>query len=176
MRGRCDHRQRGVARVIVGIGLSREAAQEATTLRQFRHLLEKQELTKVFEVVNGRLSAAGLIMREETIADATMLVAPPSVKNEARLAPRRCTKRRRVTSWYLGIEADIGLDANREWCTPWWAAANVADVTQTRGGLHGEEKTVYLDTGYTAVEEREELKERELAGGHEVWQAQGCAG
>jgi hypothetical protein len=41
-------------------------------------------------------------------------------------------------------------------------AANVGDVTQTAQVLHGEEKTVYLDAGYTGVEKREELKDREI--------------
>jgi IS5 family transposase len=52
-------------RGFVGIDLSRESAPDATTLLQFRHLLEKHELTKkVFEAINGKLSAAGLMMRE----------------------------------------------------------------------------------------------------------------
>ena len=51
-------------RGFVGIDLSRESAPDATTLLQFRHLLEKHELTKkVFEAINGKLSAAGLMMR-----------------------------------------------------------------------------------------------------------------
>ncbi len=64
-------------RTFVGIDLSREAVPDATTVLQFRHLLEKHDLTKkLFEAVNGKLSAAGLMMREGTIADATIIAAP----------------------------------------------------------------------------------------------------
>lgn len=47
----------------VGINLTRETAPDATTLLQFRHLLEKHELTKtLFETINRTLSAKGLMM------------------------------------------------------------------------------------------------------------------
>jgi IS5 family transposase len=117
-------------RAFVRIDLSRESAPDATTLLQFRHLLEKHELTKkLFEAINGKLSAAGLMMREGTIADATILAAPPSVKNEAQARDPEMHQ---------------------------------TDVTQTGEVLHGEEKTVYLDAGYTGVEKREELKDRDI--------------
>jgi len=58
---------------------------DATTVLQFRHLLKPQGLTKkLLEAVNAGLSAAGRMMREGTIADATIIAAPPSVKNEAK--------------------------------------------------------------------------------------------
>ena len=47
-------------RAFVGIDLSRESAPDATTLLQFRHLLEKHELTKqLFEAINGRCLPRG---------------------------------------------------------------------------------------------------------------------
>ena len=69
----------------VRIDLSREAVPDATTLLQFRHLLEEKDLSKaVCEAINGQLTSQGLMMREGTIADATILAAPPSVKNQAK--------------------------------------------------------------------------------------------
>jgi len=38
----------------------------------------------------------------------------------------------------------------------------IADVTQTAEVLHREERTVYLDAGYTGVEKREKLKDRDI--------------
>jgi len=151
-------------RGFVGIDLSRESAPDATTLLQFRHLLEKHELTKqVFEAINGKLSAAGLMMREGTIADATMLAAPPSVKNEAQARDPEMHQTKKGNQWYFGMKAHIGVDAESGLVhTVVGTAANVADVTQTGEVLHGEEKTVYLDAGYTGVEKREELKDRDI--------------
>jgi IS5 family transposase len=95
-------------RGFVGIDLSRESAPDATTLLQFRHLLEKHELTKqVFEAINGKLSAAGLMMREGTIADATILAAPPSVKNEAQARDPEMHQTKKGNQWYFGMKAHI---------------------------------------------------------------------
>lgn len=151
-------------RGFVGIDLSRESAPDATTRLQFRHLLEKHELTKpVFAAINGKLSAAGLMMREGTIADATILAAPPSVKNEAPARDPEMHQTRKGNQWYFGMKAHIGVDPESGRAhTVVGTAANVADVTQTGDVRHGEEKTVSLDAGYTGVEKREELKERDI--------------
>ena len=69
-------------RRFVGIDLSREDAPDATTLLQFRRLLETHRLTeKLFSCINGQLAAQGLLLKEGTIADATILSAPSSTKN-----------------------------------------------------------------------------------------------
>lgn len=69
-------------RRFVGIDLGREGAPDATTLLKFRRLLEARELTRgIFEVINRQLAEKGLLMREGTIVDATLIAAPPSTKN-----------------------------------------------------------------------------------------------
>lgn len=68
-------------RTFVGIDMSRESAPDATTLLKFRHLLESKELTRqIFDAINGHLAEKGLMMRERTIVDATLIAAPPSTK------------------------------------------------------------------------------------------------
>ena len=151
-------------RGFVGIDLSRESAPDATTLLQFRHLLEEKELTKaVFAAINAQLTAQGLMMREGTIADATILAAPPSVKNEAKSRDPEMHQTKKGNQWHFGMKAHIGDDAESGRVhTVVGTAANVADITQAAEVLHGEEKTVYLDKGYTGVEKREDLKDREI--------------
>jgi len=71
-------------RHFVGIDLSRESAQDATTLLNFRHLLESHQLTEsIFNAINGHLAEKGLLLREGTIVDATLNATPPSTKNKA---------------------------------------------------------------------------------------------
>ncbi|MEF8758764.1 MAG: IS5 family transposase [Candidatus Accumulibacter sp. UW25] len=148
----------------MGIDLSRETAPDATTLLQFRHLLEKHELTKkLFETINRTLSAQGLMMREGTIADATIIAAPPSVKNQAKARDAEMHQTKKGNQWYFGMKAHIGVDADSGLVhTVVGTAANVADITQTGAVLHGEEKIVFLDAGYTGVEKRKELKDRDI--------------
>ncbi len=148
----------------VGIDLARETAPDATTLLQFRHLLEKHGLTKtLFETINRTLSAKGLMMREGTIADATILAAAPSVKNEAKARDPEMHQTKKGNQGYFGMKAHLGVDAESGLVhTVVGTAANVGDVTQTAQVLHGEEKVVYLDAGYTGVEKREELKDLDI--------------
>lgn len=150
-------------RGFVGIDLSRESAPDATTLLQFRHLLEQHDLTKqLFEAINGRLSAAGLMMREGTIADAT-IIAAPSVRNEAKARDPERQQTKKGNPWYFGMKAHIGVDAESGLVhTVVGTAANVAGVTETAQVLYGDEKIVFLDAGHTGVEKREELKARDV--------------
>lgn len=67
------------------ICLSREAAPDATTLLKFRRLLETHGLTQViFETNRDHLAREDLLLREGTIVDATLIAAPPSIKNRDR--------------------------------------------------------------------------------------------
>ncbi len=72
----------------VGIDLSRESAPDATTLLKFRRQLETHGLThKIFKAINAHLAEKGLILRERTVVDATLIAAPPSTKNKAKARP-----------------------------------------------------------------------------------------
>ncbi len=115
----------------VGIDLSRESAPDATTLLPFRHLLEKHGLTKpLFEAINGRLSAAGRMMREGAIADATIIAAAPSVKNEAKARDPEMHQTKKGKQWCFGMKVHLGVDAESGLVhSVVGRAANVADVT-----------------------------------------------
>ena len=69
-------------RAFVGIDLGRESAPDATTLLKFRHLRESKKLTRqIFDAINGHLTEKGLMMREGTIVDAT-LIADAAIDKE----------------------------------------------------------------------------------------------
>jgi IS5 family transposase len=70
-------------RGFAGIELNRAPVPDATTLLKFRHWLERHDLTRVlFEEVGAMLEERGLLMRQGTIVDATIIAAPPSTKNK----------------------------------------------------------------------------------------------
>ena len=147
-------------RAFVGIDLSREAAPDATTLLKFRRLLEKHQLTKaIFKVVNDHLEDKGLLLRQGTIVDASIIAAPPSTKNRDKARDPEMHQTRKGKQWYFGMKAHIGVDAVSGMVHSLvGTAANVGDVTQTEHLLHGEEKLVFADAGYTGVDKRPELK------------------
>ena len=146
-------------RTFAGIDLSVESVPDATTLLGFRHLLEKHALgPEILQEVNAHLSERQLLMREGTIVDATIIAAPPSTKNLKKERDPEMHQTRKGQEWYFGMKAHIGVDADSGLVhTVIGTAANVSDIACAAQALHGEEKTVYVDAGYTGVEKRPEV-------------------
>jgi len=145
-------------RHFVGIDLSRESAPDATTLLNFRHLLEQHQLTEsIFNAINGHLAEKGLLLREGTIIDATLIAAPPSTKNKDGRRDPEMHQSKKGKQWYFGMKAHIGVDAHSGLVhTLIGTAGNVSDITQAQALLHGDETDVFGDAGYQGVEKREE--------------------
>jgi transposase, IS5 family len=100
-------------RSFASIDLAREAAPDATTLMKFRHLLEKHELTrKLFDEIGIMLCERGLLMKEDTIVDATIIATPASTKNEAQSRDPEMHYTKKNRQWHLGMKAHIGIDAH----------------------------------------------------------------
>ncbi len=62
--------------------LSLDAIPDETTLLNFRHLLEKHQLTHtLFAAIHQHLCDKGLMLKQGTIVDATLIHAPSATKN-----------------------------------------------------------------------------------------------
>lgn len=69
-------------RRFAGLELGEDAIPDETTILNFRHLLEKHQLTDaVFEEVKVYLEEQGLLLAGGSIVDATIVHAPSSTKN-----------------------------------------------------------------------------------------------
>lgn len=132
---------------------------DATTLLHFRHLLEQHALTgSILEEVNAHLARKGLLMREGTLVDATIIAAPSSTKNKRGERDPEMHQTRKGNQWFFGMKAHIGADAASGLVhSVTGTAANVSDISQTHELLHGEEKVVHADAGYLGVEKRAEI-------------------
>jgi IS5 family transposase len=72
-------------RQFVGIGLGRERVPDETTILNFRHLLERHDLTQaLLDRMNAYLASRGLQVKSGTIVDATIIAAPSSTKNQTK--------------------------------------------------------------------------------------------
>lgn len=149
-------------RRFIGIDLNREAAPDATTLLKFRRLLETHQLTKtVFDTINLHLSQKGLLMREGSIVDATLIAAPSSTKNGSGERDPEMHQTKKGNQWHFGMKAHIGVDAESGLVhTVVATAAHEHDVTQAHALLHGDETDVFADAGYVGVAKREENEGR----------------
>ena len=149
------------------LDLQAEGVPDATTLLKFRHLLETHDLCKgLFAAINADLTARGLLLREGTLVDATLIAAPSSTKNQAKQRDPEMHQTKKGNQWYFGMKAHIGADRDSKLVhTVVVTAANVADVTKTADLLHGQEQQVHADAGYTGVEKRPEIVvlERKIA-------------
>lgn len=141
------------------IDLAAEGVPDATTLLNFRHLLETRDLCKgLFTAINADLAARGLRLREGTLVDATLIAAPSSTKNQKKERDPEMHQTKKGNQWYFGMKAHIGADRDSKLVhTVVVTAANVADVTQMAELLHGAETQVHADAGYTGVEKRPEI-------------------
>jgi len=141
------------------IDLSAEGVPDATTLLKFRRLLETHDLCKgLFAAINADLAARGLLLREGTLVDATLIAAPPSTKNKDKQRDPEMHQTKKGNQWYFGLKAHIGADRDSKLVhTVVVSAANVADIAKTAELLHGEETQVHADAGYTGVAKRPEI-------------------
>jgi IS5 family transposase len=141
------------------IDLRAEGVPDATTLLNFRHLLETHDLCKgLFRAINADLTARGLLLREGTLVDATLIAAPPSTKNQEKKRDPEMHQTKKGNQWYFGMKAHIGADRDSKLVhTVVVTAANVADITKASELLQGAEQQVHADAGYTGVEKRAEI-------------------
>ncbi|AUI96814.1 hypothetical protein BVV19_03200 [Xanthomonas oryzae pv. oryzae] len=117
----------------------------------------------MLETVNAHLVGRGLMMRQGTMVDATILNAPSSTKNKQGERDTEMHQTKKGNQYYFGMKAHIGTDRDSGLVhTVGGTAANVADVTVTAQLLHGQESQVFADTGYTGANKREELKDKEI--------------
>ena len=131
---------------------------DETTILRFRHLLEENNLSlQLLATINATLAAKGLMLKTGTVVDATLIAAPSSTKNSTGERDPEMHQTKKGNQWHFGMKAHIGVDADSGLVhTVIGTAANVNDVTQGHGLLHGEETVVFADAGYQGATKRPE--------------------
>ena len=149
-----------VFREFCRIDLGRERVPDATTLLNFRHLLEQHHLgAMLFAKVGELLLANGMKLSGGTIVDATLIAAPPSTKNQDKARDPEMHQAKKGNDWHFGMKLHIGADSksglvHRASVT----AANVHDSHEVPNLLHGQETRFYGDSAYRGKEQRERLR------------------
>lgn len=137
-------------RRFAGIELGDDRIPDETTILNFRHLLEKHQLTeKLFAQVNAYLADKGVTLRSGTLVDATIIDAPSSTKNKAKARDPEMSSTKKGNDWYFGMKAHVGVDADSgivhslETTTAKTHDSQVWDAL-----MHGNETSVWADKGY----------------------------
>ena len=148
-------------RDLCGIDLSRERVPDATTLLNFRHLLEEHRIGAVLFAKFGELLLAnGMKLSGGTIADATLIAAPPSTKNASGERAPEMHQCKKGNQWRFGMKLHIGVDSQSGLIhSASVTAGNVHDSQELPNLLHGEETRLYGDSAYRGAKLREQLKD-----------------
>jgi IS5 family transposase len=86
------------------------ALPDETTILNFRHLLERHDLTtRLLEAVNGLLKAKGLVVSQGTM--------PSSTKNVNGERDPGMHQTKKGNQWYFGMKIHIGADVDSGGCT-----------------------------------------------------------
>jgi len=125
-------------REFAGLG-STDRLPDRVSILRFRHLLEKHQLAaQMLAPINALLQAKGLMLRQGTAVDATLIAAPSSTKNKDGRRDPEMHQTKKGNQWHFGMKVHIGVDADSGLVhTVVGTAANVNDVTQAAALVHG---------------------------------------
>lgn len=152
-----------ILRRFAGLDRVVDVIPDESTILRFRHILEAHKLSEaVFAEVGNLLKEKGLLLREGSLVDATLIAAPSSTKNKEKKRDPAMTQTRKGQQWYFGMKAHIGVDAQSGLIhTMECTTASVSDTAKLKDCLHGEEKLVLADRGYHKANRTIEQFERE---------------
>ena len=147
-------------REFAGLGWDSRLPDDSTILR-FRHLLERHKLAEqILATVNDLLQGKGLMLKADTVVDATLIAAPSSTKNQSGERDPQMHQTKKGNQWHFGMKAHIGVDAESGLVhTVRGTAANVNDVVEANSLLHGQETDVFADAGYQGAAKRPDAKD-----------------
>jgi len=132
--------------------LSVDALPDETTILNFRHLLERHELSKLMlQTINESLQSRGCLLKGGTMVDATLIHASPSTKNRDQQRDPEMHQTKKGNQWFFGMKVHVGADAQSGLVhTVGVTPANVADVSALPHLLREEDRAVFGDKGYVS--------------------------
>lgn len=143
------------------VELGEDTVPDESTILRFRHLLEEHDLTKaIFEEIGALLEEKGLILKQGTIVDATILSAPASTKNRTQSRDPEMRQTKKGNNWYFGMKVHVGTDKRGTVHSLTTTHAAEADLNQLPQLLHGEERELYGDRAYWRQADREAFTRR----------------
>ena len=153
-------------RRFAGFSSVTDALPDETTILNFRHLLEKHNLTAVLlEEINACLKDQGLLVSKGSMVDASIIHAPGSTKNQEQSRDPEMHQTRKGRQWYFGMKVHIGADVDSGAVhSVAVTAANEADINVLPRLLREQDEVIFGDAGYTSDEYKRGSRELGYAG------------
>jgi IS5 family transposase len=138
-----------------------ERIPDRVSILRFRHLLEEYQLApQILAVLSATLADKGLLPKQGTIVDATLIAAPCSTKKKDGGRDLQMHQTKKGNQWHFGMKAHFDVDADSGLIhTVVGTAANFNDATQAGALVLSEETDVFADAGYQGVTKREEVQD-----------------
>lgn len=147
------------------INIGDEKVPDATTLCRFRkHCTDSKLQEKIFKIVNKKLEEKGIICKQWTIVDATIIPASWSTKNKTKSRDPEMHSTKKGNNYYFWWKTHIWVDEDSWVATAMsFTAANVHDSQEFEWLLHWEEQRVYGDSAYYSKEKKENFEKKGIA-------------
>jgi len=148
-------------RKFAGLGGPHNPTPDETTILNFRHMLEKHDLSSVvLDVVNEYLEACGVAVSKGSVVDATIIAAPSSTKNKTKSRDPEMHSTKKGEQVYFGMKVHAGADAESgQIHSVAVTAANVADIEMMDDMVRDDDEYASGDSGYRGIEKRTRHKE-----------------
>jgi IS5 family transposase len=149
-----------VYRLLVRLDAGASRLPDESTIRRFRHFLEEFGLaTVILSEANATLQSKGLLLKNGTAIDATLIASPSSPKKESGTRGPQMNQTKKGNQYYFGTKAHIGVDAESGSVhTLLTTPVTTHDITQAQELHHGQETNVFANSGSRGIEKREETK------------------
>jgi len=149
-------------RAFAGLDLGCDAIPDETTILNFRHLLERHDLTQtLFEAVSSYLEERALLLRGGTIMDASLIAASPSTKNKARKRDPEMSQTQKGKQWYFGAKMHIGVDVHSGLVhTVKMTKASRHDSVLTEALIRDDDRAIFGDKGYASDKRKRAARAR----------------
>ena len=150
-------------RRFVGIELGQDKVPDESSILHFRHLLERHDLTKaIFKEIGALLEEKGLLLKQGTLVDATIISAASSTKNQSGKRDPEMRQTKKGNQWYFGMKVHVGSDPQGLVHSLMTTDAAQADINQLPDLIHGEEEEVYGDAAYRSELDRRSFQSAQV--------------
>jgi len=150
-----------VFREFVGLEGWDDLLPDESTILRFRHTLEKHKLAaQILQTVNDLLSVKGVMLKSDTVVDATLIAAPSSTKNSSGERDPEMKQSRKGQQWHFGMKCHIGVDIKSGSVhTVKGTSGVVNDVIAANGLLRESDREAFADSGYQGAAKRPDARD-----------------
>ena len=138
-------------RLFAGLKFIGDTLPDESTILRFRRLRERHALTqRMLDTINTALEERGVLFKDGTTVDATIIHAAPSTQNRAKTRNPEMHQTKKGNQWYIGMKTPAGADENSGSAhTVSVPPANAPDISEMPDLLREDDRATFGDAAYS---------------------------